>query len=91
MAAPARAAEAGCCCGWGLLALQGPAAAQYLQALTSFDLRALTFGKSAFVPIEGFNLHVARGGYTGEDGFEISIPPENGSSAALATSIATAL
>jgi len=35
----------------------------------------LTFGKSAFVPIEGFNLHVARGGYTGEDGFEISIPP----------------
>ncbi|KAH9930194.1 uncharacterized protein B0H18DRAFT_993584 [Fomitopsis serialis] len=61
--------------GWGLLALQGPEAAQYLQALTSFDLRALTFGKSAFIPIEGFNLHVARGGYTGEDGFEISIPP----------------
>ncbi|KAI0040064.1 glycine cleavage system T protein [Auriscalpium vulgare] len=60
---------------WGLLALQGPAAAQYLQALTSFDLRALTFGTSAFVPVEGFNLHVARGGYTGEDGFEISVPP----------------
>ncbi|PSR72206.1 hypothetical protein PHLCEN_2v11913 [Hermanssonia centrifuga] len=60
---------------WGLLALQGPQAAEYLQALTSFDLKALTFGKSAFVPIEGFNLHVARGGYTGEDGFEISIPP----------------
>ncbi|KAI0703562.1 hypothetical protein BC835DRAFT_1404066 [Cytidiella melzeri] len=63
--------------GWGLLALQGPEAAKYLQGLTSFDLRALTFGKSAFVPIEGFNLHVARGGYTGEDGFEISIPPTN--------------
>ncbi|KZT00994.1 glycine cleavage system T protein [Laetiporus sulphureus 93-53] len=60
---------------WGLLALQGPEAAQYLQGLTSFDLKALTFGKSAFVPIEGYNLHVARGGYTGEDGFEISIPP----------------
>ncbi|TBU39326.1 glycine cleavage system T protein [Dichomitus squalens] len=60
---------------WGLLALQGPEAAQYLQGLTSFDLRELTFGRSAFVPIEGFNLHVARGGYTGEDGFEISIPP----------------
>ncbi|RPD52353.1 glycine cleavage system T protein [Lentinus tigrinus ALCF2SS1-7] len=60
---------------WGLLALQGPEAAQYLQGLTSFDLRELTFGKCAFVPIEGFNLHVARGGYTGEDGFEISIPP----------------
>ncbi|KXN90339.1 putative aminomethyltransferase, mitochondrial [Leucoagaricus sp. SymC.cos] len=70
---------------WGLLALQGmlisfvtnhrPEAASYLQTLTSYDLRGLTFGKSAFVPIEGFNLHVARGGYTGEDGFEISIPP----------------
>lgn len=57
--------------GWGLLALQGPHAAEYLQGLTSFDLKALTFGKSAFVPIEGFNLHVARGGYTGEDGFEV--------------------
>ncbi|KAF9228892.1 aminomethyltransferase [Gyrodon lividus] len=60
---------------WGLIALQGPEAAQYLQGLTSFDLKGLTFGKSAYVPIEGFNLHVARGGYTGEDGFEISIPP----------------
>ncbi|TFY77353.1 hypothetical protein EWM64_g6660 [Hericium alpestre] len=60
---------------WGLLALQGPEAAAYLQGLTSFDLSELTFGKSAFVPIEGINLHVARGGYTGEDGFEISIPP----------------
>ncbi|KII86106.1 hypothetical protein PLICRDRAFT_44573 [Plicaturopsis crispa FD-325 SS-3] len=63
--------------GWGLLALQGPAAAPYLQALTSFDLKSLVFGKSAFVPINGFNLHVARGGYTGEDGFEISIPPKH--------------
>ncbi|KAJ7923503.1 hypothetical protein B0H13DRAFT_2316448 [Mycena leptocephala] len=61
--------------GWGLLALQGPKAASYLQSLTAFDLTQLTFGKSAFLPIEGFNLHVARGGYTGEDGFEISIPP----------------
>ncbi|PFH48645.1 hypothetical protein AMATHDRAFT_64944 [Amanita thiersii Skay4041] len=60
---------------WGLLALQGPKAAAHLQTFTSFDLKQLTFGKSAFVPIEGFNLHVARGGYTGEDGFEISIPP----------------
>lgn len=51
----------------------GPEAAQYLQGLTSFDLKELTFGKSAFVPIEGFNLHVARGGYTGEDGFEVTI------------------
>ena len=49
----------------------GPEAAGYLQSLTSFNLKELTFGKSAFIPIEGFNLHVARGGYTGEDGFEV--------------------
>jgi len=61
--------------GWGLVALQGPESAKYLQALTSFDLSGLTFGNSAFLSIEGINLHVARGGYTGEDGFEISIPP----------------
>lgn len=58
---------------WGLLALQGPEAANYLQKYTSYDLKQLTFGKSAFVPIEGLNLHVARGGYTGEDGFEVCI------------------
>lgn len=60
---------------WGLLALQGPEAATILQGLTAFDLKSLTFGRSAFVPLEGFNVHVARAGYTGEDGFEISIPP----------------
>ncbi|KAF8224115.1 glycine cleavage system T protein [Tricholoma matsutake] len=61
--------------GWGLLALQGPQTASFLQGFTSYDLRQLTFGTSTYVPIEGFNLHIARGGYTGEDGFEISIPP----------------
>lgn len=49
----------------------GPEAAAYLQGMTAFDLKTLTFGKSAFVPLEGFNVHVARGGYTGEDGFEV--------------------
>lgn len=49
----------------------GPKAGSYLQGLTSYDLQHLTFGTAAYVPIEGFNLHVARGGYTGEDGFEV--------------------
>lgn len=56
---------------WGLVALQGPEAAALLQGLTAFDLKELTFGRSAFVPLEGFNVHIARGGYTGEDGFEV--------------------
>ena len=50
-----------------------PQAAQYLQGLASFDLKGLMFGKSAYVPIEGFNLRMARGGYTGEDGFEVRV------------------
>jgi aminomethyltransferase len=61
--------------GWGLLALQGPEAARVLQGLApAFDLGRLTFGKSAFVSVGGVELHVARGGYTGEDGFEVRLP-----------------
>lgn len=60
--------------GWGLVALQGPRAAGVLQGLTGFDLGGLTFGRSAWVGVEGgFNVHVARGGYTGEDGFEVRL------------------
>ncbi|KAI6150689.1 hypothetical protein BKA82DRAFT_4118635 [Pisolithus tinctorius] len=36
---------------WGLVALQGPQAAEYLQKSTSFDLAKLTFGKSAYISI----------------------------------------
>ncbi|KZT38993.1 aminomethyltransferase [Sistotremastrum suecicum HHB10207 ss-3] len=60
---------------WGLIALQGPKAAAHLQRFTDFDLSTITFGKAAYLSIQGVRVHVARGGYTGEDGFEISIPP----------------
>ncbi|KAG8819401.1 Aminomethyltransferase, mitochondrial [Serendipita sp. 401] len=66
---------------WGLVALQGPKAADYLQGFvdsnggSNYDLKKLTFGKSAYLSIAGVQAHVARGGYTGEDGFEISLPP----------------
>ncbi|ANB13300.1 glycine decarboxylase subunit T [Sugiyamaella lignohabitans] len=57
----------------GLLALQGPEAAKVLQKFTNYDLNQIKFGESAFVDLEGDKYHVARGGYTGEDGFEVSI------------------
>ncbi|KAF8521591.1 glycine cleavage system T protein [Hysterangium stoloniferum] len=62
---------------WGLLALQGPKAAAYLQKLTKSNLVPLTFGRAVHMCIDGVKVHVARGGYTGEDGFEISIPPKD--------------
>lgn len=61
----------------GLIALQGPNAAQVLQKMTTFDLSTIKFGQSAFVDLVDGHYHVARGGYTGEDGFEISIPDDS--------------
>lgn len=63
------------------------------------DLSTLGFGQSRWLQLTipdasgGINtpsLLVSRTGYTGEDGFEISIPSENGSSEELANKIAKA-
>lgn len=62
---------------WGLIALQGPKAMDVLAKLTDTDLTKLVFGKSIKAKVAGADCHIARGGYTGEDGFEISIPPES--------------
>ncbi|KAK9322216.1 hypothetical protein V1517DRAFT_324068 [Lipomyces orientalis] len=61
---------------WGLLALQGPRAAEALQRLTDFDLAQLKFGNAGLMPIKDSKYWVSRSGYTGEDGFEISVPKE---------------
>lgn len=57
----------------GLLALQGPEAENALARLVP-DCRALKFMQSAFWTIAGARCFVTRSGYTGEDGFEISVP-----------------
>jgi aminomethyltransferase len=59
--------------GWGLVALQGPKAAEVLQTMVGLDLTTIKFGQSAHVNIDGAECHIARGGYTGEDGFEVSL------------------
>ena len=55
-----------------LLALQGPKAEQVL-AKFSADVAAMRFMDSAPRKIASFDCFVSRSGYTGEDGFEISV------------------
>jgi aminomethyltransferase len=56
-----------------LLALQGPKAADVLAALVP-GVEALGFMTGGAFSFEGVSAWISRSGYTGEDGFEISIP-----------------
>ena len=58
-----------------LLALQGPAAVNVLQRLAP-DVAKMTFMQFAPVTLLGADCYVSRSGYTGEDGFEISVPAD---------------
>ncbi|KAF2856436.1 aminomethyltransferas-like protein [Plenodomus tracheiphilus IPT5] len=66
--------------GQGLIALQGPLSAEVLARVleekSAGDLKSLYFGQCIPATIKGTDAEVliSRGGYTGEDGFEISIP-----------------
>ncbi|RVX07990.1 Aminomethyltransferase, mitochondrial [Vitis vinifera] len=57
--------------------MQGPLAAPVLQHLTKEDLSKLFFGEFQILDINGATCFLTRTGYTGEDGFEISVPSEN--------------
>ncbi len=67
-----------------LLALQGPQAVTALQRLVP-GVQALVFMTGGAFEWQGAPLYITRSGYTGEDGFEISVP------AAQAEALARAL
>ncbi len=58
-----------------LLALQGPKAAEALARHVP-GVAGLTFMKFGQFTLAGHPVQIARAGYTGEDGFEISLPAE---------------
>ena len=66
-----------------LLALQGPAAAAVMARFAP-DAMKLRFMTAAAMTIQGVACFVTRSGYTGEDGFEISIPNDKAEALAKA-------
>ncbi|WP_445938068.1 glycine cleavage system aminomethyltransferase GcvT [Pseudomonas sp.] len=59
-----------------LLALQGPKAVDVLARLAP-EVAQMTFMQFAPVRLLGVDCYVSRSGYTGEDGYEISVPAEH--------------
>jgi aminomethyltransferase len=67
----------------GLLALQGPKAVKALSQLDA-DVAKLTFMTGGHFTLAGIACFVTRSGYTGEDGFEISVPAQEAETLARA-------
>jgi aminomethyltransferase len=62
---------------YALLAVQGPRALEILQPLTGVDLGAMKYYWFAHGEVAGVRATISRTGYTGEDGFEIFVPPQS--------------
>jgi len=59
------------------LALQGPRAQEILQPLTSVELDSIRYYRFTSGEVLGRRALVARTGYTGEDGFELYVAPDD--------------
>ena len=62
---------------YALIALQGPEAVNVLQPLTEVDLAGMKYYWFAHGEVANVRATVSRTGYTGEDGFEIFVPPQS--------------
>jgi aminomethyltransferase len=64
---------------YALIAVQGPAAVAVTQELTSVDLAGIKYYWFATGEVAAVRATISRTGYTGEDGFELFVPPTEAS------------
>ena len=64
--------------GYGLLAIQGPASREVMDALTGETWEDLSFSRIRTTTVAGAELTVARQGFTGELGYEMWVPAAAG-------------
>ena len=62
---------------YALLAIQGPEAENVLQPLTGVELGTIKYYWFAHGEVANVRATISRTGYTGEDGFEIFVPPQS--------------
>src|SRR5262245_5435905 len=60
---------------YALLAVQGPKGLEVMQPLTGVELAAVKYYWFAHGEVANVRATISRTGYTGEDGFEILVPP----------------
>lgn len=60
---------------YALVALQGPAARDVLQTLTGVNLSEMKYYWFTTGEVAGIRATISRTGYTGEDGYEVFVPP----------------
>jgi aminomethyltransferase len=60
---------------YALIAVQGPKSPDVLRELTTVDLDAIKYYWFAHGEVAGVRGIISRTGYTGEDGFELFVPP----------------
>lgn len=61
---------------YALIAVQGPASREVLQPLTGVDLGDIKYYWFAHGEVANARVIISRTGYTGEDGYEIFVPPQ---------------
>ena len=62
---------------YALLSVQGPSALDVLVSLTEIDLPRMKYYRFAHGEVANVRATVSRTGYTGEDGFEVFVPPQS--------------